>query len=294
VAQGVGRGLTIRRHDPPVRAGDGERERRAAAGTRVILEERDPDERLGGEPRLEFGDPVLTPDLDASGVDDRRGQGGRQVRDGFDGAFPVLPGLGAVGDAGIGGQAGGWSRHGVEVEAELELAALRAARRPTRTPALRPAGDPGRRDIATLGHGPQAVRPLFGRLAGDRREPLDERPELVFPEEPDHRVAVVVAEARSLEVDLDRKVADDRRQLATHPDLVHVLAELVAELGGRDLVEPRQERIEVAEVADELGRGLLPHPGHARDVVARVALERLVIDHLIGRRPNRSSMRATS
>ena len=66
------------------------------------------------------------------------------------------------------------------------------------------------------------------RLAGHRRQPLDQRPELVLAEEPDDRVAVVVAEPGRLEVDLDRQVADDPRQLAAHPDLVDVLAELVA------------------------------------------------------------------
>ena len=56
-------------------------------------------------------------------------------------------------------------------------------------------------------------------------------------------------------------------------------------LAGRDLVEAGQERIEVAELADQLGRGLLPDTGHARDVVGRVALECLVVDHLVGPQP---------
>ena len=41
----------------------------------------------------------------------------------------------------------------------------------------------------------------------------------------------------------------------------------------------------VAELADELGGGLLADPRHARDVVGRVALERLVVDHLVGPQP---------
>ena len=48
-----------------------------------------------------------------------------------------------------------------------------------------------------------------------------------------------------------------------------------------DLVEPGEQRVEVAELADELGRGLLADAGHARDVVGRIALERLVVDHLV-------------
>ena len=61
-----------------------------------------------------------------------------------------------------------------------------------------------------------------------------------------------------------------------------MLDELVAQLVRLDLVDPLVERLERPELADELGRGLLPHPGHARDVVGRVALERLVVDHLAG------------
>ena len=57
------------------------------------------------------------------------------------------------------------------------------------------------------------------------------------------------------------------------------------ELLRRDLVEPREQRVEVAELADQLRGGLLAHAGHARDVVGRVALERLVVDHLVGPEP---------
>ena len=52
-------------------------------------------------------------------------------------------------------------------------------------------------------------------------------------------------------------------------------------LGGH-LVDPFVERVEGAEGGDELGRRLLPHPGNARDVVGRVALEGLVVEHLVG------------
>ena len=50
---------------------------------------------------------------------------------------------------------------------------------------------------------------------------------------------------------------------------------------GVDLVEPGDQRVEVAELADQLGRGLLPHPGNAGDVVRGIALQRLVVDHLV-------------
>ena len=61
-----------------------------------------------------------------------------------------------------------------------------------------------------------------------------------------------------------------------------MLDELVAQLVRLDLVDPLVQRLERPELADELGRGLLAHPGHARDVVGRVALQRLVVDHLAG------------
>ncbi len=61
-----------------------------------------------------------------------------------------------------------------------------------------------------------------------------------------------------------------------------MLDQLVAQLVGLDLVDPLVERLERPVLADELGRGLLADPGHARDVVGRIALERLVVDHLVG------------
>ena len=42
------------------------------------------------------------------------------------------------------------------------------------------------------------------------------------------------------------------------------------------------EVVEGAELADQPGGRLLPHYGHAGDVVGRVALEGLVVDHLAG------------
>ena len=59
-----------------------------------------------------------------------------------------------------------------------------------------------------------------------------------------------------------------------------VLAELLAELLRRDVVEVRIQRVEVAELADELRRGLVSDARHAGDVVGRIALERLEVDHL--------------
>ena len=172
--------------------------------------------------------------------------------------------------------------HRVEVEPELQLAAGGSRGGPAGAPALGPARDPGGRHVPAVDHATQALRALLGQFAGHRRETLDQRPELVLAEQPHDGVAVVVAEPRRLEVQLDRQVADDARELAAHLDLVEVLAQLVAELLRRDLVDPGEHVIEAAELADELGRGLLADPRDARDVVGGVALERLVVDHLVG------------
>ena len=279
-----GRGLgAIRGHDAAVRGGDRERERRPAPGSRVVGDERRTDEGLGGEPRAEVLDPVGAADLDPARVDDRRRERRGQVADRLDRGRLTVAIASGRGAAVASRRA--WRVHRVEIEAELELAALGPRAGPGGAPAIRPADDPGRRHVAAVDHRLEAVRPLLGRLAGHRREALDQRPELVLAEQPDDRVAVVVAEPGRLEVDLDRQVADDSRQVATHEDLVDVLAELVTQLRGRDLVEPGEQRIQRAEVADQLRRGLLADAGHARDVVGRVALERLVVDHLVGPQP---------
>ena len=60
-----------------------------------------------------------------------------------------------------------------------------------------------------------------------------------------------------------------------------MVTQLLAKLLGGHVIEPLEHRVEVAELADQLRRRLLADPGHARDVVGRVALERLVVDHLV-------------
>ena len=158
---------------------------------------------------------------------------------------------------------------GIEVQPQLELRAGLAAGAASGSPALGSPGDAGRGDVTALGDGSERLDPLLGRLARHRRQPLDQRPELVFAEQPDDGVAVVVGQPRRLEVDLDRQVAHDRRQLAPHEDLLAMVGQLVAQLLGRDLIDAREQRVEIAELADELGRGLLADTGYPRDVVGR-------------------------
>ena len=49
----------------------------------------------------------------------------------------------------------------------------------------------------------------------------------------------------------------------------------------RHLVDSVVEGVEATELADEPGGGLLADSGNARDVVGRVALQRLEVDHLV-------------
>ena len=153
-----------------------------------------------------------------------------------------------------------------------------AGPQPSGRPATRAAGH-----VAALDDGPEPLGALLGGLAGHRRQALDERPELVLAEQPDDRVAVVVAEAGRLEVDLDRQVADDRRQLVAHRGSGRRARAACRRAwpgvtsSSRASSESRSpnSRISLAAVFS-------PTPGHARDVVGRVALERLVVDHLVG------------
>ena len=182
VAQRI-RGFSALRGDhATVGTGDGECQRRPSARPWVVEQQRDADGGLGRQPRFEVGDPIGAADLDPAGIDDRGGQRGRQVR-GLERAVRVGGGVAvAVGGAGAIACRRGWSGHRVEVEPELELAAFGPARHPARSPALRPAGDPGRRHVAALGDRAQALGALLGALPGDRRQALDERPELVLAE----------------------------------------------------------------------------------------------------------------
>ena len=217
---------TLDRDGPAVRAGHGERERRAAcaaAGRRASSA--DADGGLRRQPRLERRDPVAGVDLDARRVRDRGGQRGRQVA-GFDGG---------VGDAAVRssaarvlGAVGGRGRR--RSRRPRRNRATAAGRRP-RTPVAPPAACPSPPAVPSPRRAPpapsrsvatprSALGRVAGRLAGHRRQALDQRAELVLAEQPDDGLAVVVAEPRRLEVELDRQVADDRREVLAHEHLI--------------------------------------------------------------------------
>ena len=72
------------RDGPPVHAGQGERQGCAAARSRIVEQEPDPDRRLRREPRLEGRDRIPLMDLDPPRVGDRGSERGREVA-GLDG-----------------------------------------------------------------------------------------------------------------------------------------------------------------------------------------------------------------
>ena len=72
-----------------------------------------------------------------------------------------------------------------------------------------------------------------------------------------------------------------------------MLDQLVAQLVRLDIDDPLVERLERHEFADELRGRLLPYSRNPGDVVAGIAFERLVVDHLSGheRKPLHDSCR---
>ena len=72
---------------------------------------------------------------------------------------------------------------------------------------------------------------------------------------------------------VEGNVADQRDHLGVLPNLIEMSREVFTELR-RECVEMGIDRVEIAVLVDQLGRGLLPDPGHARQVVGRIAAQR--------------------
>ena len=263
---------------PSVHPGEGKGKRAAHPRPRVVEQVADADGRLIGDPGRQPGDVVETADLDPGRVLDGRGQGLREVLDRLPRARPAILGGGARRGRG----------HRPEVEGELELrAALRPSwpgGRPTGCPVVGPrlgSGRPRRPDRAPgddlaegLGRGQRI-------LAAQRRQALDQGPELVFAKQPDDALAVVGPDPGAGQVQLDVRGGHEAHQLAALEDRLSGGCQRFAKLGRLELVEPLVHRIEGAEGLDEFRGGLLADAGDTGDVVGRIALEGLVVEHLV-------------
>ncbi len=90
-------------------------------------------------------------------------------------------------------------------------------------------------------------------------------------------------QAEAVGVDHHRHVVLEAHQLAGYAGLIGEFDQFFAPLRLFDLAGPRQQRIEVAILLDQLGRSLDADARHARHVVNRVAGERLHVDDLVRR-----------
>ena len=158
--------------------------------------------------------------------------------------------------------------------------APRAALPATRTPARALRG--GKPGVLQAAHRQDGV---LRALAGQGRQPVDQRAELVLAEDPDHGLAVVLPHPPALRVQDHVHVPDKAHQLAALEDGLAVVGQQRPELLGCHLVQVLVQRVERPPRGDQLRRRLLPHPGDPRDVVRGIALERLVVQHLVGPQP---------
>ena len=130
-----------------------------------------------------------------------------------------------------------------------------------RSPAARPS------DRRSLGRRPE------GALVHQRGEPGPHRAELELGEGLAGLSRVPAAEGQLVDVHVEGHVADQRDHLGVRPDLSGVVGQVLAQLG-RQSVEVGEEGVEVPVLVDQLGRRLLPHPGHAGKVVRGIAAQR--------------------
>jgi hypothetical protein len=160
---------------------------------------------------------------------------------------------------------------------------LAGVHRPTPTTTGAP-GALGRREPG-LAEGAHRRDGVLRPLPDERRQPVDQRPELELAEEPDDLLAVVLPHPPAGRVQRHVHIAHEPHQLPALEHGIAVLLERKSQLLRRDLVEMRIQDVERAPRRDQLRGGLLADPGDARDVVGRVALERLVVEHLLGPEP---------
>ncbi len=284
IAEPAHRIVTFRDQHATVAARQRERLRHAPHRSRVVHQQRGPDLVLafgparGRQPGRRLGR-VLVRRFET--VHERRVGDGRPERRG------QIHGSGCFGRP-EGPAFGGRSRRGLgqtrrtEIHRELKLRAVAlidqgatlAARGPRRL-----ARNARRRH--TPHHGSKRLGGVHGGLAGERRQPIDQRAEFELAEQPHDLGPVVVGQPRRFQIQRDGEIANDSAQLAAREHLLSGLDQLLAQLVRLHFVEAGVDSLDRAELAHELGRRLLADAGDAWDVVRRVALEGLVLDHLV-------------
>ena len=133
------------------------------------------------------------------------------------------------------------------------------------------------------------ARRLRRRLEGEarlnrhlvrRREAAQKLAELEVVEDAPRAVVVVAGPARLLELELHRHVAHDGDHPLAQAHPVGVGFQRSLQPALRQLVHTFEQPLDADEVLDQLGRGLVPDPGDARDVVRGVAPQGLEVDQL--------------
>ena len=119
-------------------------------------------------------------------------------------------------------------------------------------------------------------------LAEGLGQPLGQAVELEEVEQAADLVDVGVLAVEVVDGDADGHVDDELHELGVLPDARLVLGEVGAQLR-RLLVEVLEDAVDAAVGGDELGRRLLAHARHARQVVGRVAPQRRVLEVEAGR-----------
>ena len=123
-------------------------------------------------------------------------------------------------------------------------------------------------------------RRRLAQLAGEARQKALEAL-LLQPRQQHVGIGLLLVEGLGL--GRRRHVVPERDQLARDARQLGILLQRLAPLGLLDLAGAVQQRLEVAVLVDELGRGLHADAGHARHVVGRIAGQRLDVDDLVGR-----------
>ena len=137
-------------------------------------------------------------------------------------------------------------------------------------------GDGGGLRLGRSGGDPRAGR---DRPRIDEVELVELPVELELGVEPAERDHVGSAPEQPRLDPLERRRGVERHQPLRDTRVALVLAEALAQLGLGHPVEPGVNAVERAELRQQIGRRLRPHPRDAGDVVARVAGQREVVAH---------------